>query len=185
MICVSIGRGRHKQMIAEHRHLVEQGAKLVELRLDYIRRDVNLKRLLADRPCPVIVTCRREKDGGRWAESEEARMMLIRSAIADGVDYIDLEEDIAGMVPRYGPTKRIVSYHNFSETPGDLAAIHGRCASHDADIVKIATMANNVTPDGLLIEVDITQGSIRAHSDFPAIPKVGERLKARARLATS
>ena len=143
MICVSIGRGRHKQMIAEHRHLVEQGAKLVELRLDYIRRDVNLKRLLADRPCPVIVTCRREKDGGRWAESEEARMMLIRSAIADGVDYIDLEEDIAGMVPRYGPTKRIVSYHNFSETPGDLAAIHGRCASHDADIVKIATMANN------------------------------------------
>ena len=36
MICVSIGRGRHRHMIAEHRHLVEQGAKLVELRLDYI-----------------------------------------------------------------------------------------------------------------------------------------------------
>ena len=52
MICVSIGRSRHRHVMAEHRHLVEQGAKLVELRLDYIRGDVNLKRLLADRPWP-------------------------------------------------------------------------------------------------------------------------------------
>ena len=35
MICVSIGRGRHKQMIAEHRHLVEQGAELVELPTEF------------------------------------------------------------------------------------------------------------------------------------------------------
>lgn len=33
MICVSIGRGRHRMMKAEHKHLVEQGVKLVELRL--------------------------------------------------------------------------------------------------------------------------------------------------------
>jgi 3-dehydroquinate dehydratase/shikimate dehydrogenase len=157
MICVSIGRGRHKQMIAEHRHLVEQGAELVELRLDYIRRDVNLKRLLADRPCPVIVTCRREKDGGRWAGTEPARLMLLRSAIADGVDYIDLEEDVAGGVPRFGATRRIVSYHNFRETPDDLAAIHRRCASLDADIVKIATMANN--PHDSVRMMDLIQSS--------------------------
>ena len=37
MICVSIGRGRHRHVMAEHRHLCEQGARLVELRLDYIR----------------------------------------------------------------------------------------------------------------------------------------------------
>ncbi len=52
MICVSVGRGRHRMMIAEHRHLAEQGVELVELRLDYIRRAVNLKRLLADRFTP-------------------------------------------------------------------------------------------------------------------------------------
>ncbi|MCO6455438.1 MAG: shikimate dehydrogenase [Pirellulaceae bacterium] len=143
MICVSIGRGRHKQMIAEYRHLVEQGAKLIELRLDYIRRDVNLKRLLADRLCPIVVSCRREQDGGRWAGTEAARMILLRSAIADGVDYIDLEEDVAGSVPRFGVTKRIISYHNFRETPEDLAAIHQRCVAQDPDIVKIATMANH------------------------------------------
>ena len=52
-------------MIAEHRHLAEQGAKLVELRLDYINGAVNIKRLLADRPCPVVISCRR---AGRWRQ---------------------------------------------------------------------------------------------------------------------
>jgi 3-dehydroquinate dehydratase / shikimate dehydrogenase len=113
MICVSIGRGRHKQMIAEHQHLVQQGAQLVELRLDYIRRDVSLTRLLKDRPCPVVITCRRQQDGGRWAGNEQARQILLRSAVAEGADYVDIEEDIAGNIPRYGKTKRIISYHNF------------------------------------------------------------------------
>lgn len=143
MICVSIGRGRHKQMIAEHRHLVDQGANLVELRLDYIRRDVSIKRLLTNRPCPVIATCRREQDGGKWTGSEEERLMLLRSVIAEGVEYVDLEDDIADELPRYGVTKRIVSLHNFRDTPDDLQGIHARLAALDADIVKIATMAHN------------------------------------------
>ena len=36
--------------------------------LDYIVRSVDLKRLIADRPCPVIITCRREQDGGKWVQ---------------------------------------------------------------------------------------------------------------------
>ena len=70
MICVSIGRARHKHTIAEHKHLVEQGFPLVELRLDYIRTDVDLPRLLKDKPGPVIVTCRRPEDGGMWRRGE-------------------------------------------------------------------------------------------------------------------
>ncbi len=143
MICVSIGRGRHRMMIAEHRHLAEQGVELVELRLDYIRRAVNLKRLLRDRPCAVVATCRREQDGGMWQGTEEARQILLRSAIAAGVEYVDLEEDIAGSIPRYGNSKRIVSLHNFRETPDDLTEFHERLAKLDADIIKIATMAHN------------------------------------------
>ena len=73
MICVSIGRGRHRHVIAEHRHLVDQGAKLVELRLDYINGEVNLKRLIDDRPSAVVISCRRERDGGKYSGSEEQR----------------------------------------------------------------------------------------------------------------
>lgn len=143
MLCVSVGRGRHKHMIAEYKHLAEQGVQLVELRLDYIDREVSLKRILAERPCPIIITCRRERDGGRWTGTEQARQMLLRSAIVEGVDYIDLEDDIAGDIPRYGKTKRIISYHNFRETPEDLEGLHARLGALDADVIKIATMAHN------------------------------------------
>ena len=143
MICVSIGRGRHRHVIAEHRHLVDQGAELVELRLDYIRGEVNLKRLLADRPCPVVISCRRECDGGKFTGSEEDRVMLLRTAIAEGVEFVDLEDDIAGTVRRFGSTKRIVSLHDFRKTPDDLEAIHRRLCELDPDIVKICTMANH------------------------------------------
>ncbi|MCA9264573.1 MAG: shikimate dehydrogenase [Planctomycetales bacterium] len=153
MICVSIGRGRHRHLIAEHKHLVEKGAKLVELRLDYINRDVNLKRLLQDRPCDVIITCRRLNDGGKWKKGENERIMLLRSAIAEGVEYVDLEEDIAGDIPRYGATKRIVSLHDFEKTPQNLEAVHARLCKLDADIVKIATMANNPHDNVRMLEL--------------------------------
>jgi len=143
MIAVCIGRGRHKMMLAEHRHLAERGAQLVELRVDYIVRTVNLKRLLEGRPCPAIVTCRREQDGGNWKGTEQERITLLRTAIADGVDYVDIEEDVAGDIPRFGKTKRIISYHNFDETPENLREIHDRCCGQDPDIVKLATMANH------------------------------------------
>ena len=143
VICVSIGRGRHRHLLAEYKHIAEQGANLVELRLDFIQSAVNLKRILAERPCPVVITCRRSKDGGMWKGTEEQRLLLLRTAIVEGVDYIDLEEDIAASIPRFGKTKRIVSYHNFNETPDDLEVIHARLAALNADVVKIATLAND------------------------------------------
>ena len=144
MICVTLGRARHKHMIAEHKHLAEQGAQLVELRLDYIGRAISLKRLLADRPTPVVITARRrDPDGGRWLKSEDERLTVLRSAIAAGVDYVDIEADVASQIPRYGTTKRIISYHSFEETPDNLEELHAAMADEDADIVKIATMANS------------------------------------------
>ena len=142
MICVSIARGRHRHVMAEHRHLVQQGAKLVEFRLDYISGEINLRRLITDRPCPVVITCRREADGGKYTGTEEQRLRLLRTAIAEGVEYVDLEDDVAGSIPRFGKTKRIVSLHDFRKTPDNLEEIHARLASLDPDIVKIATMAN-------------------------------------------
>jgi 3-dehydroquinate dehydratase/shikimate dehydrogenase len=130
-------------VIAEQKHMVERGAELVELRLDYIKGDVSLRRLLQDRPCPVIISCRRTKDGGKYTGTEEARLMLLRSAVAAGVDYVDLEEDVAASIPRFGATRRIISHHDFRKTPDDLAGLHAQLDAFDADIVKIATMANH------------------------------------------
>ena len=157
MICVGIGRGRHRHVMAEHKFLAEQGVGLVELRLDYIQGPVQVKRLLQDRPCPVIVTCRRAADGGRWEQSEEARLLVLRTAIVEGADYVDLEDDIAAQVPRFGATKRIISHHDFHKTPTDLAGLHQRLSALDADIVKIATMANQ--PNDTLRMLEMTRAA--------------------------
>ncbi len=142
MICVTVARTRHKHTIAEHQRLADAGAKLIELRLDYIGRSIDLTRLLKNRPTPVVITCRRKEDGGRWDRSEEERLVILRSAIAMGVEYVDLEDDIATKIPRYGKTKRIISSHNFEGTPDDLELIHSELSKLDADIVKIAALAN-------------------------------------------
>ena len=157
MICVSIGRGRHRHVLAEYRHLVDQGASLVELRLDYINGDVNLRRLLADRPCPAIIACRRPEDGGKYAGTEEQRQLLLRAAIAEGVDYVDLEHDVAALIPRFGRTKRIISVHDFRKTPDNLEEIHRRLCELDPDIVKISTMANH--PHDNLRMLELTRRS--------------------------
>ena len=117
MICVTIGRGRHSSLAEEWKAAAEAGAELVELRIDCLRRDPDLKRILKERPTPLVFTIRRGADGGLWRGNEEKRQQLLREAIALGVDYVDLEMDIAPKIRRFGKTKRIVSYHNFKKTP--------------------------------------------------------------------
>jgi 3-dehydroquinate dehydratase / shikimate dehydrogenase len=143
MICVSIARTRHRMVIAEHQALAQRGAELIELRADWLARGADLKRLLADRPTPVVFTCRRPVDGGRWSGSEEDRQTLLRSAIVSGVEYVDLERDIAPKIRRYGKTQRIVSHHDFNQTPDDLEEIYAGMLELDADILKLVTMANS------------------------------------------
>ena len=130
-------------MIAEHKALADRGAKLVELRVDWLARDPDVPRLLKDRPTPTIVTCRRAQDGGKWRGDEEARIRLLRTAIVSGADYIDLEDDIAKSIPRYGKTKRIVSHHDFSGTPDNVEEIWAEMAEMNPDIIKLVTLANS------------------------------------------
>lgn len=153
MICVILGRGRHSALLEEWRLAAKQGAELIEIRADILRREVEVKRLLDGRPTPAVFTIRRGRDGGVWRHDEEKRLRLIREAIVHGVEYVDIEEDIAGSIPRFGKTKRIVSYHNFKETPRDLPEIIERLRKLDADVVKIATIANSLDDSITMLQV--------------------------------
>jgi len=153
MICVSIGRTRHSMMVQEHQALAERGAKLVEYRLDWLGRRPEAAKLLKGRPTPVVATCRRREDRGRWSGDEDKRLEILREAIVAGAEYVDLEVDIAKKIPRYGSTKRIVSYHNFDETPADLDKIHAKLVECDPDIVKLVTMANWPSDNARLLDL--------------------------------
>lgn len=143
MICVSIGRTRHKMMLLEIQEAARQGAEMIEVRLDFLARPPDFKRILAVKSCPMVVTVRRQEDGGRWTRSESERLMLLRQAIVAGFEWVDLETDVIDQVPRYRDVKRIVSYHNLREMPADLEAIHERMCQQDADVVKLAVRAES------------------------------------------
>jgi 3-dehydroquinate dehydratase/shikimate dehydrogenase len=141
-VCVVVGRTRHKMIEAEAREAVKRGSKFVELRLDFLAKAVDFKRLLPGKQCPWIATIRRPQDGGRWPGTEEERQMILRQAIVSGgFDWVDLETDVADTIRRFGPVKRVVSYHNMNETPADLEGIYERMLQQDADVYKVAVMA--------------------------------------------
>jgi 3-dehydroquinate dehydratase/shikimate dehydrogenase len=153
MICVTIGRGRHSSLAEEWKEAAAAGVELVELRIDCLRREPDLKRILANRPTPLVFTIRRGADGGIWRGTEERRQQLLREAIALGVDYVDLEMDIAPAIRRFGKTKRIISYHNLRKTPEEIADIAEQCDEMDADVTKIAANAATLADASRILEI--------------------------------
>ena len=145
VICAVIGRTRHKMMQIEIQEAAKRGARLIELRLDFLAKAPDFKRLLHNKPCPMIATVRRPSEGGRFSGSEEERLMLLRQAIVSGFDWVDLESDIADSIPRFGKVKRIVSFHDMREVPDNLEDIYKEMCAQDADIVKIAVTAGQAS----------------------------------------
>ncbi len=140
-ICVVIGRTRHKMAAVEIQEAAKHGAELIELRLDFIAKAPDLRRLLSDKPCPMIATIRRPQDGGRWSGPEDARQMLLKQCIVGGFDWVDLETDIADEIRRFKDVKRIVSYHNLTEFPDNVEEIYARMSQQDADVIKLVVCA--------------------------------------------
>jgi 3-dehydroquinate dehydratase/shikimate dehydrogenase len=153
MICVTIGRGRHSSLAEEWKSAAEAGVDLVELRVDCLRREPDLKRILKERPTPMVFTIRRGVDGGLWRGKDDKREALLREAIASGVDYVDLEVDIASKIRRFGKTKRIISYHNTKTTPVDVEDFSDQCAEFDPDVIKIATSATTLAEASRVLQL--------------------------------
>ncbi len=129
-------------------------ADLAELRLD-LMQEFDLPALLADRPLPVIITCRPPREGGRWPGSEAARLKLLRQAAQLGADYVDLEGDAAAVLPQFdrSRTRIILSQHNFAAMPNDLAAQAAALWAAGADVVKVVGMAHSLTDCARAVQV--------------------------------
>jgi 3-dehydroquinate dehydratase/shikimate dehydrogenase len=117
-------------------------ADIVELRID-LMQEYDLPHLLADRPCPVIVTCRAAREGGAWQGTEGARLDVLRKAIDLGAEYVDVEADAIHLIRERGQSRLIASSHDFERMPADVSAHWRELAATGADVVKIVGMASD------------------------------------------
>jgi len=129
-------------------------ADIAAIRLDYMA-ECDLERVLRDRPCPVIITNRPERQGGRCAGPEAARVARLNEAIRFGADYVDFELDAVALLgDRSGSkTKIIVSHHDFEKTPADLADIHRLIVAAGCDIAKVAVMPADILDNLAVLEL--------------------------------
>lgn len=144
-VCAVVARTRHKMLQVELEEAAKK-AKFLEVRLDFLTRAVDFKRLQPFKACAWMATLRRPHDGGRWGGSETERVAVLRQAIVSGLfEWVDLETDVADQVRRFGKVKRVISYHNMTDTPIDLEGIYDQMLTQDGDVYKIAVMTQ--TPD--------------------------------------
>jgi len=142
-LCVSLTERTTEGMLGAM-HSLPRYVDMVEVRVDFMS-EVDLKALCAGKDRPVIVTNRPRREGGRWQGSESERLRVLREAARCGADFVDVELDSTralGALP--GTTGRIVSYHNFDDTPAELEDIFKRIAATGADVVKIAVKATDI-----------------------------------------
>ena len=130
---------------------------IAELRADCLDPDERfyIRRFPQMAGLPVILTIRRERDGGKYAGYEGARITLLAMGLAFAESdprrnfaYVDLEEDIN--VPsleeaaRAFGTRIIRSFHNFNGVDADLSEkIHGLRWVGD-EIAKAAVLPQNL-----------------------------------------
>ena len=118
-------------------------ADMVELRLDYAR-EIDVAGVLADRPCPVLVTCRPVWEGGHFQGSEEERQGVLARAHQLGADYVDVEwrAGFDHLVKTDDGRRVVLSAHDFTQVPDDLDDQFREMRATGAEVVKIAVQTD-------------------------------------------
>ncbi|MGI0135160.1 MAG: type I 3-dehydroquinate dehydratase [Candidatus Micrarchaeaceae archaeon] len=76
------------------------GADAVELRIDMLRPSerICIPDMVQMSERPVVATCRKEADGGRYNEGEEERVALQKEAMEYGAQFVDIEANASASV---------------------------------------------------------------------------------------
>lgn len=136
MICISVTPISRKLAPADILN-ASRKCDLIELCLDHFKKKPEVGELLKLTDKPILVSCRSPKDGGQFAGSEEDRMQLLRNAIVAEPAYVELDLEIADKVPRFGKTKRVISYTSLNSPLGNIDEIFEKCWKAKADVVKV------------------------------------------------
>lgn len=156
MICLSIA----PKSVEEARSIFRREGKkadLIEVRIDGMNNP-NMERLLKKPRPKIIITNRRECDGGNFTGTKAEQFDILSKAIELGAEYVDVEfswgkDFVQEILRRKKNTDVIVSYHNFERTPSNVGEIFEEMARIGPDIVKIATMANDISDNKIIFDL--------------------------------
>ena len=143
---------RNLEILSKYR----KQADMAELRVDCLEPDERLliRRFPQMTDVPIVLTIRRDKDGGFFTGGEGARINLMARGLAyadadkrRNFAYLDIEEDldVPSLEEAAGTfgTRIIRSYHNFKGAGGGISAKLKSMCHSGGDIVKAAVMANS------------------------------------------
>lgn len=148
--------------------------KLIEHRIDYLKKVENLSELYSNKEFEFIATCRREGKGGNFTRSEEERIGILLEAIESGAAIVDIEiETEKNLIDeivkkaRENNCKVIISMHDFEKTP-DFKTLLGEVLkerSYGADIGKVVCTAKTIEDCHNLLDLIIEARKL----EFPLI----------------
>ena len=125
---------------------------VVEIRLDQLIQENELKTKISSITKPLLLTCRHPKEGGDNNISEPLKRVSIIEPLLSHASAIDIEISTANEMKNLiteAKSKNIqvvLSYHNFEITPNlaELKTIATAAKDKGADIIKIATTTNTI-----------------------------------------
>ena len=125
---------------------------VVEIRLDQLIQENELKTKISSITKPLLLTCRHPKEGGDNNISGPLKRVSIIEPLLSHASAIDIEISTANEMKNLiteAKSKNIqvvLSYHNFETTPNlaELKTIATEAKDKGADIIKIATTTNTI-----------------------------------------
>jgi 3-dehydroquinate dehydratase/shikimate dehydrogenase len=137
MICISVCPASRTFAKVDMLNAARQ-CDIVELCLDRLVKEPDVSDLIAGIDKPVMISCRRKRDGGQFEGSDEQRLTLLRQAIVSGPAYIELDYEDAQTIPKFGDTKRVISYTSLKKPFGkdEIEEIFGEARQLNCDVVK-------------------------------------------------
>jgi 3-dehydroquinate dehydratase/shikimate dehydrogenase len=135
MICISV-TPESRQLAKVDLFNAASQCDLIELCLDRLVKEPDVKDLIESSKKPVLVSCRRHEEGGQFKGTEDERMMLLRQAILANPAYVEMDVETAQKIPRFGKVQRVVSFVSLDRPLGDINQLFDEAVSVKADVIK-------------------------------------------------
>jgi 3-dehydroquinate dehydratase/shikimate dehydrogenase len=156
LLCVTVTAPTMAELRRKRDEVVD--ADMVELRLDSVS-DPDVAGALSGRRLPAIVTCRPTWEGGQFRGSEDERRSLLREALAQGAEYVDVEwkANFTDIVAQ-DRGRVVLSMHDFDGVPHDLVEQARAMRSTGAGIVKLAVKTTRLSDCLPLLDLGVQIG---------------------------